>query len=428
VDEASLAGLLRDHVSAQSVPGAAIGIVREGSVATACFGTADVTTGEPVTPATRFTPGSLTKPMVATVVVRLAQAGRLALDDPIEVHVPEVRGCGWAERATLRDLLVNRSGLPMSADLEFGFERRQASDDDALARLAADVAGVSPASAAWSYSNAGWCLLGRAIETATGGTWEDAMRRELFEPAGMSDAAFSIGTGDVPRAGGHEMTADGPAPVPPLISRAYGPAGISLVATLTDLLRFAALHLEDPALAAMREVHSDVSIHAWFDAWCLGWGRFDWGDSVWGWDGLVPGERSVLRLLPERRAAVALVTNSGTGRALYRSLFADLMPQAFGIAVPPLRLAPSPGAAGDLSRYGGVYAWPDRRVDVTATDEGLRIVTGEETTEALPIDDRTFLLDAADADTPTVTFGAFDASGRPMVFYDMLWGLPRADA
>jgi hypothetical protein len=46
---------------------------------------------------------------------------------------------------------------------------------------------------------------------------------------------------------------------------------------------------------------------------------------------------------------------------------------------------------------------------------------------ALPIDDRTFLIDADNPDTPTVTFGPFDGSGHPGALYDMLWGLPRVD-
>ena len=42
-------------------------------------------------------------------------------------------------------------------------------------------------------------------------------------------------------------------------------------------------------------------------------------------------------------------------------------------------------------------------------------------------DDRTFLVDVDDPDDPTMTFGAFDAGGRPGVLYQMLWGLPRKD-
>jgi CubicO group peptidase (beta-lactamase class C family) len=411
------------------VPGAAIGILRDGAPTTAYHGVANVTTGEPVTPDKRFSPGSLTKSMVATVIARLAEAGRLSLDDPVAARVPELRAIGWAERATLRDLLANRSGLPLRAGLEFGFDGRPDGDDGALSRLAADVAAGVPAGNFWSYTNVGWCLLGRAIEAAAGASWEDAMRRHLFDEAGMSGTTFANGASSEPRASGHEVTADGPMPVDPLTARAYGPAGTTVVSTVTDLLRFAALHLEDPSLAGLRAVHTEIAIYAWLDSWCLGWARFDWeGGQVWGWDGVVNGERSALRIVPEHQAAVVLMTNASTGRAMYRSLFAELMGSLFGISVPPLRLEAAAGAAGDLSRFAGVYAWPDRRVEVTAT-AGSRLLLKSELgeTTALALDERTFLVEPMDPDVPTVTFGAFDAAGRPQVLYLMLWGLPRLD-
>jgi CubicO group peptidase (beta-lactamase class C family) len=426
VNEGDLTALLRRHALRHSVPGAAIGVLREGAVTTAYYGVADVTTGEPVTPETRFSVGSLTKSMVATMIARLAEAARLSLDDPVAVHVPELRGSGWAERATLRDLLANRSGLPLRAGLEFGFDGRKDEDDGALSRLATDLAAGVPAANVWSYTNVGWCLLGRVIETATDTAWEEAMRRHLFDRAGMSGTTFAANSVSKRRASGHEVTTDGPVPVEPLVARAYGPAGTSVVSTVTDLLRFAALHLEDSSLASLRAVHAEVSIHGWLDSWCLGWALFDWkGGQVWGWDGLINGERSVLRIVPEHQGAVVLMTNSSTGRAMYRSLFADLMGSLFGISVPPLRLAASPGAAGDLSRFAGVYAWPDRQVEVTATGSRLFIKGEHDETEALPLDERTFLVDPMDPDNPTVTFAAFDAAGRPRVLYLMLWGLPR---
>ena len=87
---------------------------------------------------------------------------------------------------------------------------------------------------------------------------------------------------------------------------------------------------------------------------------------------------------------------------------------------------PSPGAADDLSRFGGIYAWPDQRWEVTAAGAGLVMDGPRGTIEALPVDDCTFLVDSTDPDNPTMTFGAFDAGGRPGVLYQMLWGLPRA--
>jgi CubicO group peptidase (beta-lactamase class C family) len=429
VNVEDLAALLGQHASRHSVPGAAVGIVRDGAITTAYYGVADVTTGEPVVPDTGFSVGSLTKSMVATVVAGLAGAGRLSLDDQVAAHVPELRGIGWAERANVRDLLGNRSGLPLRARLEFDLAGRQDRDDGALSRLAADVAAADgPPASFWSYTNVGWCLLGRVIESATGAAWEDAMRHHLVDRAGMSGTSFATDPAPLHRASGHEMTSNGTVPVPPLVVRAYGPAGTSVVSTATDLLRFAAMHLKDSSLATLRAVGADFGIHGWFDSWCLGWAWFDWnGGRVWGWDSVIRGERSVLRILPDRRAAVVLMTNSTAGRAMYRSLLADLMRSLFGIRVPPMRLEAAPGAAGDLSRYVGVYAWPDRRVEVTAAGSGLVINDEHQAIEALPIDERVFLVDPGDPDNPTVTFGPFDAAGRPRVLYLMLWGLPRLD-
>ncbi len=298
MDEGELAGLLRDHAPRYSVPGAAVGILRGGATTTACYGVADVTTGDPVTPETRFSIGSLTKSMVATVIARLADAGRLALDDSAAAHVPELRGSDWAERATLRDLLANRSGIPLRAGLEFGFGNRRDVDDAALSRLVADAAAEAPADGFWSYTNLGWCVLGRVIETATDATWEDAMRLHLLDPAGLRGTVFATGATPVERVSGHDVTAGRPRP-----RRAAGrhartgrPARAPSRRSRTCCGSPGCIS-RTPSLAPLREVQADIAIHGWLDAWCLGWARFDWeGGPVWGWDGLIDGERSVLRI------------------------------------------------------------------------------------------------------------------------------------
>jgi hypothetical protein len=111
---------------------------------------------------------------------------------------------------------------------------------------------------------------------------------------------------------------------------------------------------------------------------------------------------------------------------MYRSLFPNLMETWFGVSMPLLGLEPAPGGvAGDLSRFAGVYAWPDMSMEVRATDTRLVIEGERGPVEAFPIEDRVFLVDARNPDTPTVTFGAFDDGGRPHALYQMLWGLPR---
>jgi CubicO group peptidase (beta-lactamase class C family) len=427
VRDLDLGSLLGEHLSVHAVPGAAVGVLHGTAVTAAYRGVADAATGTPVTAGTRFAVGSLAKSTVATAIVRLADAGRLSLDDPVSAHVPELRRADWAQRATVRDLLANRSRLPLRAQLEFAAVPGE--DDDVLSRLAAELAKAAPRARFWSYTNAGWCLLGRAIETLTGRSWEEAMRAELFAPLGMEQTTFLNRRVAGPRAVGHRLTPRGPVPAEPWTPRSHGPAGSTLLSTLGDLLRFAGWHLEDPSLAVMRSPQAEVRIHGWLDGWCLGWARFDWdGGPVWGWDGLISGSRAILRLVPQQRGAVVLLTNGSTGRALYRSLFPILMRAWFGIGMPALRLTPSPGAAGDLARFAGLYAWPDRRWEVTPSGTHLVMDGDGGAIEAWPLDDRTFVVDAADPDTPTVTFGGFDPGGRPAVLYQMLWGLPRQAA
>ena len=426
MNEADLGALLGEHATRHSVPGTAAGVLRDGAITTACHGVADVRTGEPVMAETRFAAGSLTKSMVATVIIRLTDAGGLALDDPVAIHVPELRGVGWAERASVRDLMANRSGLPLRADLEFGFDAHPRTDDGALGRLVAELAAAAPAGPFWSYSNTGWCVLGRVIETVSGTTWETAMRRE-FDALGMTATTFEHSPDALPRAAGHRVDQGRSTALAPTVSRAYGPAGTSVVTTVGDILRFAAMHLDEPALSELRVPHAEVVIRGWLDAWGLGLAWFDWqGGGAWGWDGLIGGERCALRLLPQHDAAVAVMTNGSTGRAMHEALLADLM-MPFGVTVPPRELIASPGAAGKLSRFAGTYAWPDQQYDVTTTPSGLVIKGSGDERAALPLDHRSFVVDPDDPDNPTITFGEFDADGRPHVIYDMLWALPRSD-
>jgi CubicO group peptidase (beta-lactamase class C family) len=372
---------LDEHARRHRVQGAVLGVLRDGEIETSSVG---------VGADTRFAIGSIGKTMLATAFA----LSDVPLDDPVTAHVPELQDTGW--EITLRDLLANRSCVPLLEELELA---DLGEDDDVLSRFAARIAREEPKGDYWSYSNAGWCVLGRALETITGLPYEGALQAVLLDPLGLEETVFV------------ERPSDGWAP------RTLGPAGATLLSTAADLLRFAERHLSDPALEPLRTSHSELPMYGWLDAWCLGLARFDWeGGPVWGWDGVMPGQRAVLRFVPGRGAAV-LLTNSGSGRALYRSVFPDVL-DSFGVRMPELRLEPDPRAAGDLSRFEGVYAWPDRRWEVAATDTTLLLDSEEGLFEAVAIDDRTFLTDPHDPDTPTVTF-AHD------VLYRMIWGLPR---
>ncbi|MFN2470405.1 MAG: serine hydrolase [Gaiellaceae bacterium] len=154
---------------------------------------------------------------------------------------------------------------------------------------------------------------------------------------------LATGSDSAARVSGHELGADGAVPVQPLVVRAFAPAGTSMVSAAGDMLRFAALHLADPVLATLRPPQPAPGIRAWLDGWCLGWAWFDWkGDHVYGWESVINGERTVLRLVPERHAEVVLMTTATPG--VVPLALHCLMQALFEIGVPPLRLDSEPDA------------------------------------------------------------------------------------
>ena len=97
--------------TAPGSPGCAVGVVREGRLDYARgYGLASIEHGVPITPATVFDIGSVSKQFTALAIVLLAQDGTLSLDDEIQKFLPEIPRY-QAGAITLRHLLHHTSGL-----------------------------------------------------------------------------------------------------------------------------------------------------------------------------------------------------------------------------------------------------------------------------------------------------------------------------
>jgi CubicO group peptidase (beta-lactamase class C family) len=438
VNEDELAELLARCCDDAGVVGAIAGVLIDDRATTAAFGLGAVDPDVPITDATRFHIASVTKPMVATVLARVADRVGISFDDRIDEVVPEVRSGDWGKSVTIRHLMANTSGIPERASWDQEYD---AEDDDCLARLAAELAEAPPlweAGSLWGYTNLAWSLLGRVIECLTDLTFEEAMRRELFAPLHMNATRFDLDGDLEPASMGFEMMNGSPVAQAPWHARALGPGGGTLWSTVGDLLRFARVHVEDGALPdggryaaaavlpALRVEHARPGIPEWLDAWCLGMARWDWPGAVaYGWDGIGVGFRANLRLFPDQRAAFVLLTNTSTGRTAYRELLREIVLRVGGGPLPPEHLAPREVDAGELAPFAGVYGIPDKRVVVRTTTKGL-LVEGLEGVDMLrPLGGRIFLADPNGADFRTVGFAEPDAEGHPRALYDLVWALPR---
>lgn len=152
------------------------------------YGSADRSTGKAVETDTRFDIGSLTKLVTSAAVLRLAEEGRLGLDDPLGAHLdgfePDV-----ARVVTVRHLLRHTSGFgDYLTEPEFTADPgRFEAPADYLPLARARALAFEPGSRA-RYSNMGFVLLGAIVEVVTGRDYHDAIRALVFEPAGMESA------------------------------------------------------------------------------------------------------------------------------------------------------------------------------------------------------------------------------------------------
>ncbi|OLF17431.1 serine hydrolase domain-containing protein [Actinophytocola xanthii] len=150
-------------------------------------GVRDLTTRKPADPNGHFRIGSVTKTFVATVLLQLVDEGRLALDDPIDRHLPDVVPDGG--RITVRQLLQHTSLLHDYMS-EPGYStnrwRGDARFDDYTPSELIDVAFTADADDApgelWRYSNTNYIVAGLLIEKLTGRPYGEEVKRRILRP------------------------------------------------------------------------------------------------------------------------------------------------------------------------------------------------------------------------------------------------------
>ncbi|MGA7436568.1 MAG: serine hydrolase domain-containing protein [Luteibacter sp.] len=165
-------------------PGASI-VVMQGSrvVYTAARGLASVELGVPISPASRFRIGSLTKTVTAAAVLRLQADHRLDIDQPINTWLPDFPN---AAHITVRQLLNHTSGVSdeWDAPLEEHF------DTPTRLSFISKAPPDFPPGTDWRYSNSGYMLLGAILEKVTGKPWDEALREGTIAPLGIQHMAF----------------------------------------------------------------------------------------------------------------------------------------------------------------------------------------------------------------------------------------------
>lgn len=353
-------------------PGAALLVARGDKVLyRGARGLADVELAVPLSPDQLFRIGSVTKQFAAVGLLKLVEAGKVALDDPLSKYVEDHP---QGATVTVRQLLNHTSGVKSYTSIP-GVMDGPIKADLTTAALIDSFKGEAPDFAPgekWRYNNSGYVLVGAVIEAASGMPWHAYLDQVLFQPLGMKHTRYgdhrALITG---RAQGYSMAEGKPVPMRYLSMTQPHAAG-ALVSTVDDLHRWnRALH-EGRVLRDATYLQMVTPVGAATESkYGFGIGRGTTrGVETLSHGGGIFGFQSFLVYLPESDTTVAVLQNADgpVGQLDAEAIARKVAAAAIGSPYPDA--TPIPVTPAALKDVEGVY-----RIDADSA-RTLRVVDG----------------------------------------------------
>jgi D-alanyl-D-alanine carboxypeptidase len=202
ISTAEVESLFQDGAAAMHLPGAFLLLDTPDGRFTSSYGTTEIGGEAPPTAESHIRIGSVTKTWTGTVVLQLAEEGKLKLDDPVSLYRPDVPN---GQNITIRMLLDMRSGLYNYTE-DPGFAAAMDADPqrvwspEELIEVGLSRPPYFAPDQGYHYSNTNTALLGTIVEKLTGESLHDAFQERIFNPLGMTDSLFPVPTdSDLPR-------------------------------------------------------------------------------------------------------------------------------------------------------------------------------------------------------------------------------------
>lgn len=345
------------------VPGVSIGIYHQGKEWTAGFGVTNLEHPLPITPDTLFQTGSISKTFTGTLLMMLAEQGKIDLDAPVRKYIKDFKLSdeSVAKKATIRHLLTHTGGWVGDYFNDFG------NGDDALDKMVKDIAKlpqVQPLGKIWSYNNAGFNIASRVIEVVTKKPYEQALQEMLLNPLGLnmtylypSDVLFTHRF----VVGHYRKNKQTHVARPWAIGRAGNGVG-GVVSTVKDLLTYARFHMGSGKSPSGNKIVKRKSLEAMRVKQVNAGGRGDMGITwfiryaddltAYAHGGATHGQQAYFFYIPEKDFALAILTNSDDGGIITAQTFGLALELYFNIKL----TSPQPLATPqELKEFSGRY-------------------------------------------------------------------------
>lgn len=308
--------IVEAHQDSGLFPEIAIGVSdpERGSYIRA-YGVADRATGRPADIHDRFRIGSATKTFTATAVLRLADEGKLSLDDVLEKYVP---GMPNGNTIRLRDLLGMRGGVfDIAGDPEFADQfhtsplPHEVHDGDVLQAIRAHADKALPPNTRTEYSNTEYFLLGEVLKKVTGKPLRDVFD-DLTTRYGLHETSYPVDTTmPTPESRGYSYDGNALVDVTSRTTPQVGGAGAMMISTISDLVRYAPM-LGRGDLLKPETFRTRTQFMSSDDKTLLyGLGIATQGQWI-GHDGATMGYNADVEYLPSRQATLVVMVNQYT--------------------------------------------------------------------------------------------------------------------
>jgi CubicO group peptidase (beta-lactamase class C family)/glyoxylase-like metal-dependent hydrolase (beta-lactamase superfamily II) len=195
----AISARLREYISAREIAGAVTLVATPDRVIHLdASGNAVLPDGAMRTDAI-FWIASMSKPILAVLLLMLQDEGLLSIDDPVEKYLPEFKRLRTADgkpaRVTIRHLLTHTSGM---GEITPAQARACKTLTDVIPLYVARPVAYTPGSK-WVYCQSGINTGGRIAEVVTGEPLDKLLKRRLFDPLGMKDTTFYLTEEQLPR-------------------------------------------------------------------------------------------------------------------------------------------------------------------------------------------------------------------------------------
>jgi CubicO group peptidase (beta-lactamase class C family) len=255
---ASITDRMREQIDKHEISGAVTLVANKQKVThLEALGYADPAGKIPMRADSIFWIASMTKPITATAILMLQEAGKLSIDDPASKYIPEYSDLktkqGKPVTITLRHMLTHTSGLAEATVEEAKAARKLA---DLIPTFASKPVNFEPGSG-WLYCQSGINSLGRIVEIVSAEPFEVYLEKHIFGPLKMKDTTFYLTDKQMPRfvtPAKFENGALTETPiqilggVAPTSHEHYPAANGGLFSTAADYARFARMLLNDGTL------------------------------------------------------------------------------------------------------------------------------------------------------------------------------------